>query len=31
MAWHISDEFVKIDNLEKCAVLWATVIYEIVK
>ena len=30
-AWHISDEYVKIENLEKCAVLWASVIYELVK
>lgn len=29
--WHISDEYVKIENLEKCAVLWASVIYELVK
>jgi len=29
--WHISDEYVKIENLEKCAVLWASVIYELVR
>jgi len=29
--WHISDEYVKIENLEKCAILWASVIYELVK
>jgi succinyl-diaminopimelate desuccinylase len=29
--WHIADEFVKIENLEKCAVLWTSVIYELVK
>jgi len=31
MAWHISDEYVRIENLEKCAVLWASVIYGLVK
>lgn len=30
-AWHISDEYVRIENMEKCAVLWATVIYQLVK
>jgi len=29
--WHMADEYVKIENLEKCAVLWASVIYELVK
>lgn len=29
--WHISDEYVRIENLEKCAVLWATVIYKLIK
>ncbi|HNR45034.1 MAG TPA: M20 family metallopeptidase [Methanofastidiosum sp.] len=29
--WHISDEYVKIENLEKCAVLWASVIYDLVR
>ncbi|NMC61293.1 MAG: M20 family metallopeptidase [Candidatus Methanofastidiosa archaeon] len=31
MTWHISDEYVRIENLEKCAIFWATVIYELVK
>lgn len=31
MTWHMSDEYVRIKNLEKCAVLWASVIYELVK
>jgi len=31
MTWHMSDEFVRIENLEKCAVLWASVVYELVK
>ncbi len=31
MAWHMSDEYVRIENLEKCAVLWASVIYGLVK
>jgi len=29
--WHMADEYVKIENLEKCAVLWTSVIYELVK
>ncbi len=29
--WHMSDEYVRIKNLEKCAILWASVIYELVK
>ena len=29
--WHIADEFVKIENLEKCSVLWNSLIYELVK
>jgi len=31
MTWHMSDEYVRIENLEKCAVLWASVVYELVK